>query len=42
VTFEPDTEDFVSGLFPPDPLEQHRKDKPQPERKPNHGKIPRD
>lgn len=42
VTFEPDKEDFVSGIFPPDPLEIHRRDTQHVGRKPNHGKIPKD
>lgn len=42
VTFEPDKEDFVSGLFPTDPLDPHRTDKPHSKRKSNHGEIPKD
>lgn len=42
VSFEPDAEDAAAELLPADPLDQHRKDEPHKERKPNHGKIPRD
>jgi len=42
VHFEPDAEDLKTALFPADPLDQHRKDEPHKERKPNHGKIPRE